>query len=267
MSEEKKNKLYLKWWFWLIVLTIVIAICVTLIIFVGYDMINPDKNLSKLSQDLQSFHNNTFVYQSANKENIIIDCNFSDLETELEKEEEIGKIIGKNLETLSLYKNIQLNLNIDDGQKCILNINPQTQEVDKTTQKWILEDSEAQKEKEEILAKLEAEENKLNLNISGLQEKEKSLNEQIEKLNGEVAKAKGQPKTYPAGHLTAGTDIPVGKYKIYGGNSNFVVYSSTGSLEVNIILGTRFGVEEYIYTFKTGDKIEANSSFKLVEVE
>ena len=105
------------------------------------------------------------------------------------------------------------------------------------------------------------------LTLLSLEEKKQTLNSEIEQLNGEAIKIKGTPKTYPAGHLTAGTDIPVGRYKIYGGNSNFIVYSSAGKLEVNIILGESFGVNEYIYTFKSGDKIEANSSFKLVEVE
>lgn len=95
-----------------------------------------------------------------------------------------------------------------------------------------------------------------------------SLENQISELSSEVIKLKGEPKTYPAGHLTAGTDVPTGKYKIYGGNSNFVVRSSSGSLQVNIVLGTNaYSVSEYIYTFKTGDKIEARSTFKLIEVE
>lgn len=111
-------------------------------------------------------------------------------------------------------------------------------------------------------------------NIMQLQNQKKELETQktqleseINTLKGEVLKTKGEPKTYPAGQLTAGTDVPVGKYKIYGGNSNFIVYSSYGTLEVNIILGGTYGVNEYVYTFQTGDKIEANSSFKLIAVE
>lgn len=103
--------------------------------------------------------------------------------------------------------------------------------------------------------------------VSVLETKKQSLDAQIKELENDVIKLKGEPKTYPAGHLTAGTDVPTGKYKIYEGSRNFVVYSASGSLEVNIILGGRYGVEEYIYTFKKGDKIEADSSFKLVEVE
>lgn len=115
---------------------------------------------------------------------------------------------------------------------------------------------------------------KINSNITTLESKITELTTQKEKLqaevdflNGEVVKIKGEPKTYPAGHLTVGMDVPTGKYKIYDGRSNFVVRSIIGKLEVNIILGGNYGVDEYIYTFKTGDKIEADSSFKLVEVQ
>lgn len=100
-----------------------------------------------------------------------------------------------------------------------------------------------------------------------LETKKQSLEEEINSLQGEVIKIKGEPKTYPAGHLTVGTDIPAGKYKIYDGKSNFVVYSVYGDLEVNTILGSSYGVNEYIYDFKDGDKVEASSSFKLVAVE
>lgn len=124
-----------------------------------------------------------------------------------------------------------------------------------------------------ILGKNEKQQ-EINNDIIELQNQKKDLETQktqleseINTLKGEVLKAKGEPKTYPAGHLTAGTDVPVGKYKIYGGNSNFIVYSTYGTLEVNIILGGTYGVSEYVYTFQTGDKIEANSSFKLVAVE
>lgn len=100
-----------------------------------------------------------------------------------------------------------------------------------------------------------------------LEKEKQSLESQITSLKEEVIKVKGEAKTYPAGYLTAGEDLPTGKYKIYGGSSNFVVYSSSGSLKVNIILGGRYGVDEYIYTFKFGDEVRAESSFKLVAVE
>jgi len=101
-----------------------------------------------------------------------------------------------------------------------------------------------------------------------LKRQKEQLETEMQTLKSDIIRLKEEPKTYPAGHLTAGTDVPIGKYKIYEGNSNFVVYSSSGSLKVNIILGSdSFSVKEYIYTFCNGDKIKANSTFKLVAIE
>jgi len=121
-----------------------------------------------------------------------------------------------------------------------------------------------QKEKQEQINKNI---NDLEIKVTELTNTKNALQQEIDSLNEEVIKTKGEPKTYPAGHLIAGTDVPTGKYKIFGGHSNFVVRSATGRLEVNIILGTSYGVDEYIYTFKKGDNIEADSSFKLIEIE
>lgn len=121
---------------------------------------------------------------------------------------------------------------------------------------------------EETIKEIENKISKLNTEITNLQSQKDSLNTEIETLKEETIKLKGEPKTYPAGQLVAGTDIPVGKYKIFGGNSNFVVYSAYGDLKVNIILGSgNYNVNEYIYTFQNGDQIESRSSFKLVSVE
>lgn len=102
--------------------------------------------------------------------------------------------------------------------------------------------------------------------VNTLTSQKTQLESEIETLKADVITLKGEPKTYPAGQLTAGIDVPIGKYKIYGGSSNFIVRSSSGGLRVNTILGGNYGVDEYIYTFRYGDKIDAHSSFKLVEV-
>lgn len=114
--------------------------------------------------------------------------------------------------------------------------------------------------KEDELAALEARKQELEGQVGALQQT-------IDGLNGDIIRIKGEARTYPAGYLTAGTDFEAGRYKIYGGSSNFVVYSSSGKLQVNIILGGSWGVDEYIYSFASGDKVEASSSFKLVPVE
>lgn len=126
---------------------------------------------------------------------------------------------------------------------------------------------EKQEEINEKIKLLESKQKELETKKGELEKQKKDLENQIKTLQSDVIKIKGQPKTYPAGQLTAGTDIPTGKYKIYGGNSNFIVRSVYGDLKVNIILGGSYGVEEYIYTFQNGDKVEARSTFKLVEVK
>ena len=170
---------------------------------------------------------------------------------------------------MSVYKNVNINIYTKDGMKTNFTIDVATRKMNEDKQEiWLLEDSTAYNEEQNALKDIQTKQSELKTEVSSLENKKQSLNTEIQQLNGEVTKIKGEPKTYPAGQLTAGTDVPIGRYKIYGGSSNFVVYSSSGSLEVNVILGSgAYNVNEYIYTFKTGDIIKANSSFKLVSIE
>lgn len=258
-----------KWWFWIIILLIVLILTSTTIILIGFNLINPEKNLTSLAKELQAYNNDIVVYQSAGKNTIEIECYFKD-EEEIEKQsKDIGEIIGKYLDYLIIYNDIKMNMYSDEGAKVIFTIDIATNQIIKETEEiWTLKDSVAYLKEEEKLKELQNKEEQLNSNISTLENTKDELNEEIEKLNEDVIKLKGESKTYPAGHLTAGIEVPIGKYKIYGGSSNFIVYSSNGSLQVNIILGSEsYKVSEYIYTFKDGDKIQAASSFKLVSVE
>lgn len=174
----------------------------------------------------------------------------------------ISLVVGKNLGN----KYHETNLEYIDTNKALQETKTKLENANKKisqNQSEIEELKQINKQKE-IKDGIATLENK----VTELTNQKINLENQISELNSEVIKLKGEPKTYPAGHLTAGTDVPIGKYKIYGGNSNFVVRSNSGSLQVNIVLGTNaYSVSEYIYTFKTGDKIEARSTFKLVEVE
>ena len=126
-------------------------------------------------------------------------------------------------------------------------------------------DEEQEKIKNKI-EELKSEQKELEENIKDKKSEKSSLEKEIDELNGDVITAKGKAKTYPAGQLVAGEDFEVGRYKIYGGSSNFIVYSCYGDLEVNTILGD-WGVEEYVYTFNNGDEIEAHSSFKMQPIQ
>ena len=177
---------------------------------------------------------------------------------------------------LMIFMNIQksgLETEILNSQKDYKNLSSKYSSIEKELENSESELESSKKQIQEL--QQEEKQNEIKNNIKTLEDKvaelttqKQDLENQINTLSQDVIRIKGEAKTYPAGHLTAGVDIPTGKYKIYGGSSNFVVYSASGSLQVNIILGSgRYNVSEYIYTFKSGDKIEANSSFKLVEVE
>lgn len=154
-----------------------------------------------------------------------------------------------------------------EAEDTLVSIQNEYESYRDSTADW-LEYSEAEKLAEIEVAKRESEIKDLDKKKSDLEDQVEGLESQIVKLKADVITVAGSPKTYPAGYLTAGTDFEVGRYKIYGGSSNFIVYSSDGRLRVNIILGSRaHTVSEYIYTFSRGDDVQANSSFRMVPVE
>ncbi|WP_432354491.1 hypothetical protein [Sporosarcina sp. A2] len=93
-------------------------------------------------------------------------------------------------------------------------------------------------------------------------------NAELATLEGRVQKAKGQPKTLSAGKYTVGQDLPEGRYIAtpIGTGSNFVVYSSGGSLEVNTILGS-YGEASYTFFADEGSMIETEAQVKLTPIE
>ena len=250
-------------------LIMILIIGFIVIILVGFNMINPDKNLTELAKKLKDYDERITVFQSANKRTIAINCNFDNEGEATEKSTEIGKIINNYMDYLGAYKNISMDVYTENGMKTSFTIDTATRKIEKDKQEtWALENSAAYNAEQNKLKEIQTKQNEIKSEISSLENKKQTLNTEIQELNSEVVKIKGQPKTYPAGQLTAGTDIPVGKYKIYDGKSNFVVYSKSGELKVNIILGAEnYGVNEYVYTFKEGDMVKANSSFKLVTIE
>lgn len=129
-----------------------------------------------------------------------------------------------------------------------------------------LQKDEEQEKINNKIQELKSEQEELEEDIKDKKSEKSSLEKELDKLNGDIVTAKGKAKTYPAGQLVAGEDFEVGRYKIYGGSSNFIVYSRFGELEVNTILGD-WGVDEYVYTFNDGDEIEAHSSFKMQPIQ
>lgn len=87
-------------------------------------------------------------------------------------------------------------------------------------------------------------------------------------LEGKIVKAKGKPTEVGAGHFVFGSDIKPGRYEVtpVGRGTNFVVYSSSGSLAVNTILGSN-GVPSYVFEAGDGYTLENEGRVKLTPVE
>lgn len=170
-----------------------------------------------------------------------------------------------------IVMNVNANLEIQEAKQSALDLKDENNRIQEqfkelTDRISTLQKEEEQKKINDKIEELKNEQEELETDIKSKKTEKSSLEKEIEKLNGEVITAKGKTRTYPAGQLVAGEDFEVGRYKIYGGNSNFIVYSRWGDLEVNTILGD-WGVEEYVYTFNEGDEVEAHSSFKMQPIE
>lgn len=124
---------------------------------------------------------------------------------------------------------------------------------------------EIKKELDDTQTKLSDAKKTLNDTQSQVDGKKKEL----ARLTGEVIQAKSQPKILNAGMYTVGKDIPEGRYKVVpaGEDCNFFVFNEEGEAIVNTILGG--GEFESSYTFETsnGNKIQTESTVKLIPVE
>lgn len=159
----------------------------------------------------------------------------------------------------------------DEKEQQLISLKEENNEIQKQYKSLTDQISELQKDEEQKtindkIQKLKEEQKDLEEDISDKKTEKTSLEKELKKLNGDITISKGKARSYPAGQLVAGEDFDTGRYKIYGGSSNFIVYSRFGDLEVNTILGD-WGVKEYVYTFNVGDEIEAHSSFKMQPIE
>lgn len=131
---------------------------------------------------------------------------------------------------------------------------------------------EISEKKDDLLAEIKKAEGQL----SSKKEELSSLDSQIASKNDELAtvgqliKEKDEePVQLSAGTFIVGQDVPPGRYKAepVGRGSNFAVYSDTGDLEVNTILGGSYGEAEYIFYAFDGYIIESRSTASLTPVE
>ena len=130
-EKQKKEKIfYKKWWFWIILLIMILIIGFTVIILVGFNMINPDKNLTELAKKLKDYDERITVFQSANKRTIAINCNFDNEGEATEKSTEIGKIINNYMDYLGVYKNISIDVYTENGTKTSFTIDIATRKIE-----------------------------------------------------------------------------------------------------------------------------------------
>lgn len=148
--------------------------------------------------------------------------------------------------------------------------------------KKLTSEIEEQQELVEKLDDFESIEKELKNNINKLEgelkEKENtvsSLDADIENKQGEldaigeaITLKEDEPVSLPAGQFVVGYDIDPNRYTAKEGSSNFVVYSSSGSLKVNTILGGgTIGVDEYVFFAEEGDVIELEAPAKFYVTE
>lgn len=120
----------------------------------------------------------------------------------------------------------------------------------------------------DIDAKTKEVDNKKN-QISTLDSDIQAKQAELDKLTSGVVAKKEEPRQLSAGSWYIGKDVPVGRYKAVpvGHGSNFFVYSSTGDLKVNAILGTSIGVPEYVFDAEDGDVIKTETIVKLIPIQ
>lgn len=72
--------------------------------------------------------------------------------------------------------------------------------------------------------------------IDDLRKQQEDMQAKIDALQQQYDQAKGQPIQLPAGEFIVGKEVPAGRYVI-SGSSNFQTYDTSGSIDINTILG------------------------------
>ncbi len=110
------------------------------------------------------------------------------------------------------------------------------------------------------------EEERLGAEVARLNAEVAERQAELERLQNLIVRTGEEPIRVGAGNWYVGQDIPAGRYQVSNGSSNFFVRRGGRSV-VNIILGGRHGVDTYVFTFQTGDVIEARSAFTLTPIQ
>jgi len=102
--------------------------------------------------------------------------------------------------------------------------------------------------------------------ITGLDSEISEKQTQLDNLKNLIVKTGEEPIRLPSGYFYGGTDVPAGRYQVSNGTSNFFVRRGDMPF-VNIILGGRHGVDNYVFQLTTGDEIQSNAPVTLTPIE
>lgn len=194
----------------------------------------------------------------------------------------IGKSVKTNKETLKASTQAKLDSDTE-YQKLLEDIDGKQQENEDLKKEAAKLQKEADDKKDIIkqgqdyetkiedlkkqISDHEAKVNELTGQVGTLEQTITSKQAELDKLNGDIVTAKGQPISLPSGQFVVGEDVPAGRYRI-SGSSNFVVFTSAGRVYINTILGDSVvGDGDYIGNLQTGQKIENHAPATLTPVE
>lgn len=91
--EEKKTKLYQKWWFWLCMVLIALIISFTIIMMVGFSLAT--NGINEVARTIQDIDNEATLYSSAGGHTVVVEVpNYTD-STKKDKIEKIENAIKK----------------------------------------------------------------------------------------------------------------------------------------------------------------------------
>jgi len=188
--------------------------------------------------------------------------------------EETVKIDGE----ATNYEDLQVKIKeaekeLDGMEKELSTTNSDLEDINEQVKvaKGKLESNQAEFDKLQELAKnreqIKTDVDKATTTLETLKTNIDKATEKLQAVTGKVTKAKGKPTEIGAGHFVFGSDIKPGRYEVtpVGRGTNFVVYSSGGSLAVNTILGS--DVPSYVFKAGDGYTLETEGRVKLTPVE
>lgn len=242
-----------KWWFWVVILAIVIAISFTIIMLVAFN--TATGGINEVAMRVQEIDNDATLYSSAGGNTVIVEIpNYTD-NTKKDKVDKIKNTIkeySNNNNILSNYSNFILirKINSDDKKDYFYNTNVYNLPS-------MIEDIEKGKTYIDFL-----EFTKETLGNSSISSSNMSSNT----TSNTTTTTKGEDIELTAGKYVVGEDIKVGKYDAIAqsGNGNIYVEGSTSVIESMGTTNDNYYLRNYNnITLKNGDTVEITGKLKV----